>query len=99
MKGFASGGSMKGSASGGSIRSSDIPVAGGGRGEALGDKNVPAPYCFASAEAWGASLWRSVGGSPRAAAYGAATFLSLWGDVPNGDKNVPAPYCFASAGA
>ena len=47
MRGFASGGSMRGFASGDSIRSSDIPVA--GVDVPYGDRNVPAPYCFASA--------------------------------------------------
>ena len=49
MKGFASAGSVSGFASGDSIRSSDIPVAVGDVCD--GDKNVPAPYCSASARA------------------------------------------------
>ena len=40
---------MRGFASGGSIRSSDIPVA--EVDVPNGDRNVPAPYCFALAAA------------------------------------------------
>ena len=57
---------MSGSASGDSIRSSDIPVAEGDVPN--GDRNVPAPYCFASAEREGLRFGGSVRGFASAGA-------------------------------
>ena len=96
---------MRGFASGGSIRSSDIPVAGGGRGER--GQECPRSLPLRFGESVGAPFWRSMRASLRRSRKGFASGGSIrssdipvaGGDVPYGDRNVPAPYRFAPAEA
>ena len=85
-----------GFASGGSIRSSDIPVAVGGRAERGQECPRSLPLRFGGSV--GASLRREREGLRLWRQHKEQRHSCRWrGDVHDGDKNVPAPYCFASA--